>query len=39
LNEDGLRMSVKFELGALSLENKVYYDFNPLTWMNMFIDE
>jgi hypothetical protein len=37
--EDGLCMSMKFELKALNLELQVWYDFNPPTWMNIFIDE
>jgi hypothetical protein len=36
--EDGLYMSVKPKLGALSLKLKIQCDFNPPTWMNMSID-
>jgi len=34
-----LCISVKPKLWALSLELKAWCDFNPPTWMNMFIDE
>jgi hypothetical protein len=32
-------MNIKLKLGALNLELKAKCDFNPLTWMNMSIDE